>query len=195
MTTTAQLIQALLFYKGEPYTKENLVKTLGNSVEEIDEALDELRNSLATQGIILLEVNNTYALVTSPIASSLLEALKKDEISKDLSKASLETLAIIAYTGSVTRAEIDYIRGVNSSFILRALLIRRLIEKIPSPHDARTYIYKPSPDLLTYFGISNEKGFPEYEKFHHTIIELLRTNETDNTEKEFHTSSYEEESQ
>ncbi|MBP6911652.1 MAG: SMC-Scp complex subunit ScpB [Candidatus Pacebacteria bacterium] len=198
MNSTAQLIQALLFYKGEPLTKENLVKTLVKTEREIDEAIIELREVLTGQGIVLIEINDTYALATSHIASNLLEALKKEELSKDLSKASVETLAIIAYTGSVSRAEIDYIRGVNSSFILRALLIRRLIDKIPNPKDARTFLYRPSPDLLSYFGISTETSFPDYEKFHNTILELLRNNAVEtnkeNNEKDTTTEKYEEES-
>lgn len=183
MNSHAKLIEALLFYKGEPVSKKDLMKSLGLSAAEADKALDELREHLSGHGIVLIENDETYALATSSEASELLEALRKEELSKELSKASVETLAIIAYTGETTRAEIDYIRGVNSSFILRALLIRGLVEKFPNPKDARTFVYKPSMDLLAFMGASNPKEFPEYEHFHTEIMKLLKNEGGQDPEK------------
>jgi len=183
MNSTAKLIQALLFYKGEPQSKSALMKSLAKSDAEIEQAIGELRTALDGQGIVLLETGDTYTLATSTEASELLETMRKEELSKELSKASVETLAIIAYTGATTRHEIDYIRGVNSSFILRALLIRGLVEKFPNPKDSRTFIYKPSMDLLAFIGSINERDFPEYERFHKEIVALLRNQITaDGTE-------------
>jgi segregation and condensation protein B len=73
---------------------------------------------------------------------------------KDLGKAGLETLSIILYQGPISRAEIDYIRGVNSNFILRNLLIRGLIERVENPHDQRSFLYKPTLELISYLGLS-----------------------------------------
>ena len=92
-----------------------------------------------------------------------------------MSKASLETLSIVLYKNGVTRALIDYIRGVNSSFTLRALLIRGLIEKIPDPKDNRRYIYKPTFDLLSFMGINKIEELPDYD----TIIENIKYGEND----------------
>ena len=178
MNPTAKLIQALLFYKGEPQSKKDLMKSLAKSDAEIEQAIAELREVLSNQGIVLVETDDTYTLATSREASELLETMRKEELSKELSKASVETLAIIAYTGATTRHEIDYIRGVNSSFILRALLVRGLIEKFPNPKDSRTFIYKPSMDLLSFIGSVSEKDFPEYERFHKEILALLRNQTT-----------------
>ena len=86
--------------------------------------------------------------------------LQKDV--KDLGKAGLETLSIILYRGPATRRDIDYIRGVNSQFILRNLLIRGLVEKIQNPDDQRTFFYKPTFQLLSYLGIGKLEDLPEY---------------------------------
>ena len=102
-------------------------------------------------------------LGTNPEFGSMLEEMRKEELSKELSKASLETIAVILYKEGATRADIDYIRGVNSSFILRNLLIRGLVEKITDPADSRRYLYKPSFDLLSYLGLSKLSLLPEFE--------------------------------
>jgi len=101
-------------------------------------------------------------LGTNPELSHLIEYLQKEELNKELSKASLETLSIVLYKNGATRADIDYIRGVNSSFTLRALSIRGLVEKTTDPKDARRYIYKPTFDLLSYMGVKNMTELPEY---------------------------------
>ncbi|MEK7128153.1 MAG: SMC-Scp complex subunit ScpB, partial [Patescibacteria group bacterium] len=67
------------------------------------------------------------------------------------------------------RAEIDYIRGVNSSFTLRALSVRGLVEKILDPKDSRRYIYKPSFELLSYMGIKSVAELPEYSEVSNSI--------------------------
>lgn len=93
----------------------------------------------------------------------MLEQIKKEELNKDLSKASLETLSIILYKNGAPRSLIDYIRGVNSNFILRALSIRGLVEKVNDPKDNRRYIYKPTFELLSYMGVTSIEELPDYE--------------------------------
>jgi segregation and condensation protein B len=90
--------------------------------------------------------------------------LTKEELTRDLGKAGLETLSIILYQGPISRANIDYIRGVNSQFIVRNLLIRGLIDRVENPKDARSYIYKTTIDLLSHLGISKIEELPEYEQ-------------------------------
>ena len=76
----------------------------------------------------------------------------------------METLSIILYQGPISRSDIDYIRGVNSQFILRNLLIRGLIERIDNPNDARSFLYKVSINLLANLGINKIEELPEYEQ-------------------------------
>ena len=89
----------------------------------------------------------------------------------------METLSIVTYAGPMTRAELEYIRGVNSSFTMRNLLIRGLIERYPDPKRTNVFIYKPSFDLLKHIGISKVEDLPEYEKFQALIAKLRNPDE------------------
>ena len=162
-------LEAILFWKGEPMSLKKLADVLKVSKEEIVEAVAGLKNSLAGRGIVVLEQNDEITLGTAPELSSLIEHLQKEELNKELSKASLETLSIILYKNGINRAEIDYIRGVNSSFTLRALSVRGLIEKNTDPKDHRRYIYKPSFELLSFMGMKSVEELPEYEEVHSSI--------------------------
>ena len=168
-------IEAVLFWKGEPMSKKRLAEILGMKTEEIDEALTGLKNSLSERGVVLVENNNELALGTPPEMSSLFEKLQKEELNKDLSKASLETLSIILYKNGANRAEIDYIRGVNSSFIIRALSVRGLVEKETDPSDNRRYIYKPTFELLSYMGVKSVEELPAYTE---TLASLNKASES-----------------
>ena len=162
-------IEAILFWKGEPLAKKKLAEVLDVKVEEVSESLTKIKESLQDRGFALLENDDRVTLVTAPEVSSLIEKLQKEELNKELSKASLETLSIILYKNGVTRHEIDYIRGVNSSFILRILSIRGLVERSIDPKDSRRYIYKPSFELLSFMGIKSIKELPEYEEVNGNI--------------------------
>jgi len=102
-------------------------------------------------------------LGTAPEMGELIEALIKEELSKDLGKAGLETLSIVLYRGPISRSKIDYIRGVSSTFILRNLLVRGLVERVSNPDDQRSFLYKPTFELLSYLGISRIEDLPEYD--------------------------------
>ncbi len=165
-----QKIEAVLFWKGEPVSRRNLGKILNAGQTELNEAIEKLKNSFSDRGIVLLEKDDDLAFGTAPELSGLFEKLQKEELNKDLSKASLETLSIVLYKNGATRAEIDYVRGVNSSFILRALSVRGLVEKIVDPKDSRRYIYRPTFELLSYLGVKSVEELPGYTE---TVL-LLR---------------------
>lgn len=88
--------------------------------------------------------------------------MRKDELSADIGKAGAETLAIVLYRGPLSRIEIDRIRGVNSTFILRNLLIRGLVERRPHPTDSRSFNYAITPSLLQHLGITSRESLPEF---------------------------------
>ena len=102
-------------------------------------------------------------LATSPQFSEFFRDLAREEQTKDLGKAGLETLAIVLYQGPVSKNKIEYIRGVNSSFVLRTLLIRGLIERVPNPEDQRSYLYRPTFDALAHVGVTKVEDLPDYE--------------------------------
>lgn len=162
-------IEAILFFKGEPVTLKKLIDVLKVPKEEIVEAINLLKNNLAGRGIVLMEKKEEYCLGTAPELSEMIENLQKEELNKDLSKASLETLSIVLYKNGASRAEIDYIRGVNSSFTLRALSIRGLVEKTLDPKDHRRYVYKPSFELLSFMGVTSTTELPDYESVNNSI--------------------------
>lgn len=179
-------IEAVLFWKGEPVSKNKLADHLKVSKKEIDEAIEDLRASLNDRGIQLVELEGKIVLATHPDTSGLIEDLKKDELSKDLSKAALETLSIVLYRSPIRRSEIDYIRGVNSQFILRNLLMRGLVDRRKDPNDERSHIYVPSLDLMHFLGINDISDLPEFEDVNDQIKEFeeQKIKMSEDTEKE-----------
>lgn len=159
-----QKLESILFYKNEPVALADLSLWLEATEDEVKQGLEALRGALEGRGIVLLENRGEYSLVTSPDSSGLIEKIVKEELSKDLSAASLETLAVILYKSPVTRKEIEYIRGVNVSFSLRNLLLRGLIEKVGSKLDERIYLYTPSVEALKYLGITRVEELPGYSE-------------------------------
>lgn len=155
-------IESLLFWKNESVTITWLASSLKKSTEEIQEALSTLEASLNGRGIVLQRNGDEVALKTAPETSALIETFSKDELVKELTPSALETLSIIIYRGPISKKEIDYIRGVNSGFILRNLLIRGLIEKEEN-REGRSVSYKPTLELLSLLGITNLSQLPEYE--------------------------------
>ncbi len=157
-------IEAILFWKGEPMSRKKLGEILKAEPGEIHEAIEKLKEILQNRGVALIEKDNEVMLGTAPELTEMMGDLQKEELNKDLSKATLETLSIILYKNGASRAEIDYIRGVNSSFTLRALSVRGLVEKIADLKDSRRFIYRPSFELLSYMGVKSIEELPDYSE-------------------------------
>lgn len=155
-------IVAILFYKGEPVAYEELAALSSVSTEEVRREVEVLQPALQNLGLTLVMTDASVELRTNAEASALIDAMRKEELSRDLGKAALETLSILMYKGPATRAEIEYIRGVNSTAILRNLQIRGLVEKASNPNDQRSYLYKPTHDLLAHLGVSSTSDMTEY---------------------------------
>ncbi len=176
-------IEAILFWKGEPISIKKLSEILQKSEEEISASLKILEEKLQGRGVSLVFKESEVALTTSKDTSELIEKLTKDELVKDLGKAGLETLSIIIYQGPISRAEIDYIRGVQSNFILRNLMIRGLVEKVSNPKDQRSFLYKPTFELLTYLGITKIEEMPEFQKAKEEIESYKNSVESSNQQE------------
>ena len=159
-------IESILFSIGEPISIERLAKTLEKDKDSIKNTVQELEKDYETEnrGLRILIKNEEIQLASAPENSLYIEKLIKDELQEELTPASLETLAIIAYKGPLTRAEIEEVRGVNSSFILRNLLIRGLVERKGHPEDARAYIYEISFTFLRKLGLKSIEELPDYKK-------------------------------
>jgi len=77
----------------------------------------------------------------------------------------LETLSVIAYNGPIARSTVDYLRGVNSGYIMRNLLVRGLINRRPDPERPYIFLYDVSFDFLKHLGLSKKEELPEYDKY------------------------------
>ncbi len=163
-------LEALLFLAGEPISINRLAKILEKKENEIKIAAIELSDSLKERGVRLLNNRGNLTLGTAPESSKYCDALIKEEMNKGISRAGLETLAIVLYKGvfsehGISRADIDYIRGVNSSFTLRNLSIRGLVLRKTNPKDKRGFVYAPSMQLLQYLGVGKKEDLPNFEDF------------------------------
>ncbi len=172
-------IESFLFWKGEPQTMWEIAVAMRVDPAEVQSAIEKLEESLKGRGVTLVRHGDSVMLGTSPEMSAFFEELRKEELNKELSKAALETLSIILYKDSVTRSEINFIRGVNSGYILRNLEIRGLIDRVSHTSDARTYIYKPSLELLSYLGVSSVKELPQFDSVRATLATKLNVEKPD----------------
>lgn len=174
MENLSAKIEAVLFAYGEPISIERLSKILKIDLTELEAALKDLETELSRQerGIVLIKNNGKIQLATKPELTSLLEDIIKQEFTEDLTQTALETLSIIAYAGPISRADIEYIRGVNSSFTIRNLLLRGLIERMTDPKRANAYIYTASFDLIKRLGILKVEDLPDYEKYKQMVKNL-----------------------
>jgi len=169
------LIEGFLFYKSAPQKKQTLIKLLGISNEELISATLVLKERLNAGAVRLLETDDQLHLVTCQEIAPIIVAVRKNEMKADISKAGAETLAIILYQEPVSRADIDRIRGVNSAFILRNLLIRGLVERNHNKNRG-AFEFTISPSLLGHLGVTSKRELPDYsvvaeavEKFNSNI--------------------------
>lgn len=161
-------VEALLFFYGEPITAAKVAKVTGFPEKECPALIRALGEKLAgdsTRGLQLLEDNGRFQLTTKPNLAWLTKKLLESEFKEELTPAALETLSLIAYLGPVPRSTIDYVRGVNSSFILRNLLIRGLVDRELEAGKKNVYEYRASFEFLKHMGLKNVQELPEYEKY------------------------------
>lgn len=158
------IIEGVLFISGEPVKLSRIAKITGVPKPEIENAIMVLQNKYsAGKGLMIVKKEDEIQMTTSPENASYISDLVKSEVQENLSQASLEVLSIVAYRGPITRTEIEAIRGVNSSFTVRALLLRGLLERIDNPKDNRSYLYKISFEFLKKLGIDEISKLPDFE--------------------------------
>lgn len=166
------IIETILFVRADPTDIKTFVRVTKHSVKEVRGALEELTREYADRGIVILHNNDSWQFGSNPINAEYVENLTKNEFAQELSRSALETLATIAYKGPMSSAEVEYLRGVNSSFTIRNLLMRGLIERIENPKDARSYLYRITFDFLKHFGLTNREQLPKFEEFTKQKIEI-----------------------
>lgn len=173
MNEFQQKIEALLFYQNQPVSYQWLARYVGTSVTTIKDELQEMMPLYQGRGITIVLTSEEVALVTAIEHVSLIEQLQNEESTKELSKQSFETLAIILYSQrGIVKPEIDFIRGVNTTYTLRNLMIRGLIEKKTNPSDKRSPLYIPSLDLLSYLGVSRIEELGSFDQHSKKLREI-----------------------
>ncbi|MBE6958608.1 MAG: SMC-Scp complex subunit ScpB [Ruminococcaceae bacterium] len=160
-------IEAILFAAGERIEVSRLAMALEADPKDIVRATDELMDTLAfaRRGIRILKLEGGYQMVSSgEMADYVTKALETRKPPK-LSASQLETLTIVAYYQPATKAMVEQIRGVDSSYSVAALLNKKLIEEAGRLNvPGRPILYRTTPDFLRTFGISSLEELPSIEK-------------------------------
>lgn len=155
-------IESLLFVSGEPLKIAKIAKICDIPRREIDTAVEALIAEYSgDRGLRIVRKGEILQMTTASENFPFVNRLVSGEMSSDLSKSALQTLAIIAYRGTVTRLQIEAVRGVNCSYTLRGLLVRGLVERKESP-GVRGYSYEISMDFLRYMGLQNINELPNW---------------------------------
>ena len=164
LTENARLIEAILYLENEPLSIERLGKMTGLSDKEVSKALTEIEEAYYTDehGLALVENSETYSFVPVSSLNDKLRACYGKKIDKRLSKAALETLAIVAYQQPVTRSEITKIRGVVSDSIIRILRERDFI-KVVGRKDIQGHpcLYGTTRKFLYTFKLNSISSLPK----------------------------------
>lgn len=163
-------LEAVLFLNGEPLEIKRAAELLAVSEEEIALAAANLQQNLTTanRGLILIKNADSLQLTTKPQCSEITQKLAESEFKEELTPAAIEVMAILAYSGPLNRAEIDYVRGVNSSAILRNLSLRGLVEKKDKKHCV-------SFGFLRQLGLTSAEELPDYQHYQE-LIKKFRDN-------------------
>lgn len=163
---TQRAIMAILFAAGECVGADRLAQTLEVDIDEIHDACKVLMDELAfhRSGIRIVKLENAYQMCSSSeMAAFVTKALETRKPPK-LSASQLETLTVIAYYQPATKAYVEQIRGVDSSYSVAALLNKKLIEdcgRLNVP--GRPILYRTTPDFLRTFGLESLDELPEIE--------------------------------
>lgn len=168
-------LEALLFASDAPLPVERLAEVLELPMEETRGAVEVLRSACEApgRGLALVEVGGGVRLVTRPKLAGVLVRLQRLRLKSRLSRAALETLAIIAYRSPVTRAVVEAVRGVNSDHAVATLLARGLIDEVGrAPGPGRPVLFAPAVRFLEYFGLQRTDDLPPLPPMEEGLADL-----------------------
>ncbi|NQU83784.1 MAG: SMC-Scp complex subunit ScpB, partial [Parcubacteria group bacterium] len=172
-------IESLLFVSEHPLSIKDFLKITDCERDEIEKILEGLAEDYKNRGggVLIIKNQDKYQMVTSPQSSEVIQGFLKDETTGELTRPQLETLTTIAYRGPMSKAELEQIRGVNCSLVLRNLMMRGLVEMADQKNQEPKFLI--TLDFLKFLGIGSVKELPDYEKLreHETIKEILNRDE------------------
>jgi segregation and condensation protein B len=169
MTLEQKIIQILLF-EGGALKKAEIAKILNCTPTEVNESVLEIRNLLAILNLKLLQTETSLEIVLSDEINSLINKNKIEELKTELSESSLQTLGVIIYKNKSTKAEIDFIRGVDSGRSIKNLLTRGIIEKVEEKN-RKNYIV--SSETLKYLGLEEVTEVPDFTEISAKLKTLI----------------------
>lgn len=186
MNNLTPTIESLLLIEPKGFTYKRLASLTDSSPDEVMHAVAELTaRYLEAKGGLRLVVDGTQVqLTTAPETSTIIQHYIKDETSGELTRPSLETLTIIAYRGPIAKSELELIRGINCSLILRNLLIRGLVREETQEQTGES-IYAVTVDLLRLLGISSTAELPAYQTLNKNVDLQTLLGETEGVEADF----------
>jgi len=182
MSSLKAKIESILFISNRPLIVKKLTDMTNSDSEKVKVAIKELMDEYNQndKGIQIAKIGSKVQMITHQDNSKLVKDFIKDEITGDLTRPQLEALTIIAYRGPITKAELEQIRGVNCSLILRNLMIRGLIDE---KHDKQkmTITYNITFDFLKFLGLNQQSDLPDYEKLSsdETLQKVLEQRKTE----------------
>ena len=168
-------IESLLFITTKPLVVKRLADLTKSKVKEVEEVLKELMSEYnqKDKGVQIIKSGSSYQMVTQPDNAKLIKDFVKEEITGELTRPQLEALTIITYRGPITKPELEQIRGVNCSLILRNLMIRGLIELKEDKKKMQAF-YNITPDFIRHLGINDVSELHDYEKLNKSeVLEKL----------------------
>jgi len=164
-------IESLLFASPKPLSLKWLYGFITKNDEKMsreafDTAIEELKAkyNIPESGVQIIQSGDDIQMVTNAVASDLVKKFLREDMTGELTPASLETLTVVAYRGPIAKSELEQIRGVNCSLIIRNLLIRGLIVG-DDMGNGQTY-YRVSVDFLKYLGLTATSELPDYARLH-----------------------------
>lgn len=176
MNDLSAIIEALLFASAQPMNAKRLADITKSGKEDVKRAFGDLAGRLETSGSgIMLVVHGEEAeLVTRPEMSEVVRGVLKAETQGELSRPSMEALAILAYRGPMTRPELEQIRGVQSALILRNLMLRGLVEMKEEMNIGQP-MYAVTLDFYKHLGMGKADELPDYEALrgHSAVTQAL----------------------
>lgn len=166
------VIEAIIFSSDEPIPELEIIKAIqaidGEEIEistdDVQKTVDELNSTYAQNNLAIniVKIANGFVHATKPEYAKYVGYLSSEKSKRRLSQAALETLAIIAYKQPLTKPELESIRGVNSDYILTALLEKKLITISGRAETiGRPLLYKTTDEFLKYFGLENLNDLPK----------------------------------
>ena len=176
-------IESLLFISNRPLTPRKLAELLEAKPDEVAAALESLREATngGERGVALVKAGESYQFATRGEHAKLVAAFVKDELVGEMTRPQLETLTIVAYRGPVAKSELERIRGVNCSLILRNLMIRGLVETVDGQSGSQDSLaqllirYRVTHEFLRFLGLTSVEQLPSYQELSkHEYLEAMK---------------------